>query len=177
MASPRSAFGGTAPGVACPPSARPLRSPETDGAHERRRDGGYLRVFYRHTGCPFVFAVHTSLGEEGGSPPPLRDVRDIPAARIWRTPENHSKGCVELPGVGREDRRDRQLGRRLRSLWISPLPSRRHSLKIGNLRNCQSTVTCGLNDPSTTQTAVFYHTFGGESESFQPILYIWLAGY
>jgi len=31
--------------------------------------------------------------------------------------------------------------------------------------------------PSTTQTAVFYYTFGDGSTSFQPIIHLWLAGY
>lgn len=41
----------------------------------------------------------------------------------------------------------------------------------------QATMTCEMYDPSTTQTAVFYYTFGGGATAFQPVIHVWLAGY
>ncbi|MGD0256538.1 MAG: hypothetical protein ABSB90_01475 [Thermoplasmata archaeon] len=41
----------------------------------------------------------------------------------------------------------------------------------------QSTLSCSFYDPSTTQTAVFYYTFGDITTTFQPVIHVWLAGY
>jgi hypothetical protein len=41
----------------------------------------------------------------------------------------------------------------------------------------QATMGCEFYDPSSTQTAVFYYTFGGGTTAFQPIVHVWLAGY